>query len=97
MREDAGSFIGAMVCIALGVCGLVAWAIATGDYDAPKRAVTDAGYRDPKIGPSSALGSWHGCAEDEVAWPVSATNVRDERVKLTVCCGAILKGCTIRH
>lgn len=97
MSDHRAEFWTVIVCVAVfGVC-LVAWLVASGDSDAPRRALLDAGYRDPQLGPSKLV--FTGCAEDEVGWPARATNVRDEQVSVTVCCGGPLsfKGCTVRH
>lgn len=40
----------------------------------------------------------YGCAKDDaVAFDVEGTNVAGKRAQMTVCCGLVLKGCTIRH
>lgn len=88
-------FIWLLVLLALAGCGLLAWSITAGDDDKPRKAVLDAGYSDPKVGGSRIL--LNGCAEEEIGWPVEATNVQGQRVSLNVCCGTWLKGCTVRH
>lgn len=39
-----------------------------------------------------------GCAKDDAAgFEVTGTNAQGKSVSASVCCGAILKGCTIRY
>jgi hypothetical protein len=42
--------------------------------------------------------SLYGCSEsDAVAFDVIGTNARGDRVDAVVCCGLVLKACTIRY
>ena len=39
-----------------------------------------------------------GCAKDDAAgFDVSGVNPNGQRVEVTVCCGAVFKGCTVRY
>lgn len=64
-----------------------------------KRAAEDSGFTDVVVlkqhGFSPGL---YGCDEhDDVAFEVSAKNPKGDQVSMTVCCGLVWKGCTIRH
>lgn len=70
--------------------------MAVSDDDSPRRALTSMGFTNVNIGESSMLGEWYGCAKDEISHQATATNPAGIRVSVVVCCGAILKGCTVR-
>ena len=61
--------------------------------DTSTRTLTDAGYIDIEITGWSPL----RCGDDFFETGFQATNIRGKKVKGTVCCGLILKNCTIRH
>lgn len=50
------------------------------------------GLRDPDLRGASP----GACAEHESSRRFIATNAQNQRVSGTVCCGAVVKGCTIR-
>jgi hypothetical protein len=62
-------------------------------------AVAAEGYTSATITEKhELLPGWNGCDEKDTAgFDVTATNVNGQRVNLIVCCGLVLKGCTIRH
>lgn len=75
-------------------CGIVL--SAAGDDVAAKRAAEAMGFVDVAVESSSVFAAWDGCSADDAAsHRVRATNARGERVALVVCCGAVLKGCTV--
>lgn len=63
------------------------------------QAVRDEGFTEVNVREQHGIAPrFYGCVRgDSVAFDVTATNVQHRRVNLTVCCGLILKGCTIRH
>lgn len=65
-----------------------------------REALTDEGYTGIAIKAQHGV-SPHligGCGEDDaVAFDASAKNSVGKIVNVTVCCGLIIKGCTIRH
>jgi hypothetical protein len=78
-------------------CGCLFMAArASEDVEKPERALKAAGYADIAVKPGSLVGEWVGCAKEEIAYEATATNVRGEHVPLLVCCGAFIKGCTVR-
>lgn len=58
-----------------------------------------AGYKNVRVTDQHGVApQWAGCSEgDAVAFDVSATNPAGKQTTATVCCGLMLKGCTIRH
>ncbi len=73
-----------------------------GEMVGPTRAMEAlraAGYADITIKAQHGIApTLYGCANgDAVAFEASALNPRNERVMTTVCCGLVLKDCTIRH
>lgn len=78
------------------------WMVGCGEMVEPSRAVKTmeaAGYKQVSVtGQHGLAPAWNGCSEsDDVAFDVAATNPAGQRIKATVCCGYMLKGCTIRH
>ena len=64
------------------------------------RAARNQGYEDITVTGRHGIFPHYlgGCSEnDAAAFDVTATNSRGRRVNLTVCCGLIVKGCTIRQ
>ena len=75
---------------------LTAAALFTGctpSDDEMQRTLSDAGYT------SIDMHSWAPlvCADDDWGRTFTAKNVNGKRVKGTVCCGVVIKACTIRH
>lgn len=63
------------------------------DEDNSKRTLEDSGYTNIHIGGYSAF----MCGEDDTFHTAfTATNPAGKVVSGTVCCGMLLKGCTIR-
>ena len=75
----------------------IAILIASGctDPEAAKKTLDDAGYTDIKTQGSAAL----KCGQGPLSFSneFTAKNVNGKPVSGAVCCGLILKGCTIRH
>lgn len=97
-RYDEAKLVVMLIAVLLGGALLV-FSVATGDFD-PKAisAMESAGYSDVVVRESSALATIHGCSKgDTVAIKVSAKNPAGMPTTATVCCGLMLKGCTIRH
>lgn len=85
----AGAFLGTIV-LAMGQC-------APGPEKA-EQALKTMGFRDIKITDSHPYAAeWNGCGKgDAVAHEATATNANGQRVSLVVCCGMVMKGCTVR-
>lgn len=64
-----------------------------------RNALTDAGYSDVLITAQHGIApGLYGCGHDDaVAFEAVATNPAGRRVGAVVCCGLVLKGCTVRH
>lgn len=67
----------------------------------PEKAVATLrtmGFTDIKVTDSHPyLPSWSGCSDsDRVAHDATATNPAGQRVSLVVCCGLVMKDCTVR-
>ena len=64
----------------------------------PRKAAEDMGFTAVTVTSRSVvLSGWNGCGKDDgVEFDAVATNVNKAKVNLTICCGAILKGCTVR-
>lgn len=85
-----------LIWAAAGAVAIGIVVAAPEDGAAPKRAAEALGFSDVSVVSSSIFPTWQGCSRgDDVAHRVAATNVRGERVALVVCCGAVLKGCTV--
>ena len=69
------------------------------DRDVAANAARSEGYTNVSVGSrNGVVPAFSGCSKDDaVAFDVEATNVREQRVHLTVCCGWLWKACTIRH
>ncbi len=85
-------FVAFFVCLVLGM-GQCA--------PGPEKAVSTLramGFSEIKVTDSHQyFASWHGCDEkDGVAHEASATNAAGQKVNVVVCCGYVLKGCTVR-
>lgn len=82
-------FIGALV-LAQGEC-------SPGPGKA-QDALRTMGFRDVKIiGSHPYAPSFYGCDKnDAVAHEATATNAQGQRVSVVVCCGMVMKGCTVR-
>jgi uncharacterized lipoprotein YehR (DUF1307 family) len=84
----------ALTCI----CGIAACGEAVGNERAVK-ALEDEGYSDVRItGKHGVAPAWFGCSSDDaVAFDANAVNPKGAQVALTVCCGLVVKACTVRH
>jgi hypothetical protein len=62
-------------------------------------AARKAGLKNARVFESHQLApAWFGCSEnDSAGFEVEGINTNGERVEAIVCCGALLKGCTIRY
>lgn len=62
-------------------------------------AMTSAGYSGITVtGQHGIAPEFAGCAKgDAVAFDVAATNAAGTPTTATVCCGLLIKACTIRH
>lgn len=81
------------VLVMLGGCG---------ELVEPSKAVStmeSAGYTDVRvIAQHGVAAEWAGCSKgDAVGFDVSAKNPAGVRTTALVCCGLVMKGCTIRH
>lgn len=68
--------------------------------DRAVKAATDEGYTHVTVTGQHGISPHYvgGCdSSDSVAFDVTATNNQQRRVSFTVCCGLVMKGCTIRH
>ncbi|MBP6945173.1 hypothetical protein KBD61_04455 [Patescibacteria group bacterium] len=67
--------------------------------DRAVQAVRDDGFTNINVVEQHGVApTLYGCDKhDAVAFEVTATNSQQRRVNLTVCCGLVFKGCTIRH
>lgn len=87
-------FVLVLSLFALAGCGYMV------SDDEAIQAAHNAGLTDVTVLSSHKL-SPHmmgGCGEDDsAAFKISATNPAGTKVNATVCCGAVLKGCTIRY
>ena len=98
MREEGLplSFYG--IVLAGFVC-FAGYAWMQSDDPAPAlRALEAEGLEQPKvIAGHSIAASFYGCDKnDSVAYEAEATNRQGKRSKFVVCCGAVLKACTVR-
>lgn len=93
--------------MALGVLGLLAalgvLTVGCGELVGNERAVETLkaeGYSDIHINAQHGI-SPHlvgGCgADDDVAFDATAKNPKGMTTDITVCCGVVIKGCTLRH
>lgn len=63
------------------------------DENATRRTLEASGYSEVRIRPKVTT----GCGEHDLYWTgFEASNPRGQRVQGTVCCGAFVKGCTVR-
>ncbi len=66
--------------------------VACADEASTRRTLEASGYTEVRTGPATT-----GCGEHDLYWTgFEATNPRGQRVRGTVCCGAFIKGCTVR-
>jgi hypothetical protein len=66
---------------------------ACSDDVATRRTLEASGFTEIRTLPKVTT----GCGEHDFYWTgFEATNPRGQRVKGTVCCGAFVKGCTVR-
>ena len=80
-------------CLAILALSLVGCA----DENQAISACQTNGFDNCNVTDYSSAASWSGCGnDDQVAYDVTATNSRGNRVGIVVCCGWALKGCTIR-
>ena len=79
------------------VVGMGLVALAVGDDSAPIRAAEAMGFTQVEVVSSSPFPQLNGCGDsDAVSHHVRAVNSQGRKVSLVVCCGAILKACTVR-
>lgn len=65
---------------------------ACANEPATRRTLEASGFTDVRI-----TDSWWGCSQSDLYWTgFAATNPRGQRVEGVVCCGAFVKGCTVR-
>jgi hypothetical protein len=86
-----------MVLMILGTLAGCGEAVSPGRA---KKALENEGYTEVLIKEQHGMApGLYGCdaKSDAVAFDAEAVNVRGKRVTVTVCCGLVLKGCTIRH
>lgn len=63
------------------------------DEEATVRTLEASGFSEVRVLPQVTT----GCSQGDAYWTgFEATNPRGQRVRGTVCCGAFLKGCTVR-
>jgi len=82
-----------LVLVGLGGCGYLV------DEDTAIQAAVSSGLREVQVLDKHRLApAWYGCgSDDHAAFEIRGTNAQGKRVNATVCCGALLKGCTIRY
>jgi hypothetical protein len=91
--------IGALVAL----CICLALAASTGsctDENQARRALEAQGFRDITVHDSGMLTTaYRGCSQGDTFWySASGTNAAGKPVdRITVCCGAVFKGCTLRY
>lgn len=66
------------------------------DTQAPLRALETMGFRNARIVDSAFIGAWNGCGEHEVSYSARAENPAGQQVDVVVCCGVVMKACTVR-
>jgi hypothetical protein len=69
------------------------------DSDRAVQAVEDLGFSDVRVvDRSNVFPQFDGCGEKEAAaFSVQGKNPSGKTVQVTVCCGLMFKGCTVRH
>lgn len=79
------------------IYGLVILAGGDDVEDRARRSLETQGYAEVKTTGHSVWSSAHGCSDsDSYAIKATAKNPRGQPVHVTVCCGAVLKSCTVR-
>ena len=97
MRNEERSGMALFIGAALVVVALAAQCSKSDDYSVAERALRAQGFTAPKVTSGHAWAGVNGCDEnDGVAYDATATNAQGNRVRLVVCCGLVLKGCTVR-
>lgn len=86
--------------VVFGLLGVWLFMLAAGggpsDADA-QGAVRAFGFSDPVVKERTIWSSLAGCGRgDSVAFDMRATNPAGQRVAVLVCCGAVMKSCTVR-
>lgn len=83
----------AVVALFTSGCGLLV------SEDTAVHAARNAGLTDVVVTDTHVFfAGFAGCARDDAAgFDVSGVNPNGQRVEVTVCCGAVLKGCTVRY
>jgi len=99
LPEQGTSFFGVMACIVVFVLSLLfqGRGCTVESYRATN-ALTVSGYTNATVVDRSNFWvAFNGCDEsDAVAFDCVAKNSQGQRVRLKVCCGAIIKSCTVR-
>lgn len=87
------SIVMMLACCVLTGCGEFV------EADRAVGAVEDLGFTDVRVvDRSNVFPQLYGCDKREVvAFKVEGKNPRGNTVNVTVCCGMVLKGCTVRH
>lgn len=82
-----------LAAAALSGCGLLV------SDDAAVHAAENAGITNPVVTDTHYFfPSLSGCGKDDaVGFDVSGVNPQGRKITVTVCCGAVFKGCTVRY
>lgn len=97
MKDNAAAVLVYVVCAAMAVAFGVYSCALSDDFTAPLRAVESSGYTNVKVLSGSSFAPFSGCSDsDGLTYKAEATNAQGARVKLLVCCGAVVKACTVR-
>jgi hypothetical protein len=98
MRQDTSNFVAQCV---VGACVIAFMAFvtcnATGDTAQATHVLAEAGWSDVAVEHSGVAWGWEGCAKgDSVFYEARGTNPAGKPARALVCCGAIVKACTVR-
>lgn len=83
----------------LAVVGLLVGCGEMIDKNVAVQTMENAGFKDVRVtGQHGIAPGWYGCGEDDaVAFDVNGKNPAGKQVSATVCCGLVLKNCTVRY
>ena len=95
--KTTGGFA-AFVMLAFFVCLVLGMGECAPGPEEAVSTLRTMGFSDVKVTDSHPyFPSWAGCSDsDRVAHDATATNAAGQRVNVVVCCGLVLKGCTVR-
>ena len=84
-----------------GICAVALGVASCGEFVSPSVAVSAAemaGFTNVSVvSKSGIMPEWSGCSKgDAVAFHMNGKNPIGKEVSFLVCCGLVLKGCTVR-